>query len=1013
MNEVVLKTYVFLSIIIAATDIILAIKSIKKNKTTGRFLGLACIGAAIVDISYLISIISDSYMAMSVMSSIYFVSIDYMLVCLLIFTVYFTKGRFSKYGRAAIGVCFFYCLYELVIFAINPFKNIAIGYVRRDTVIAKYSYDMKLLYDMHLVFSYALVGVVLILLVKKLCTIPHEYRMQYSSVILGLSALVGINAIFLYVPGAEVYKLLDYSICGYSLTSFILYWSCFNYSTHGMLNKLKTSIFENIGQGIVLFDYDNHLILHNDRADDFLGHELLCKCEDLQQFLETYELSVDLAADDDSFSLQCYIKSDDGERPLRCDIRRLDNKEGRRLGQMFVFSDISLETDMLTGFQKWDSFQRLAMEEMDHFTFPVGVAICDINGLSVINSTLGSQSGDQRINSLAGIMRKNFPERTYYVRGIDAHLIALCSHSNEEEMAACAEKVKEQFDGSIQYAVGVTADEEQSIVAAIIDAATAMKTKKLVDSESLHSDMLTSLIRALEECDSDTEQHVRRTQEMGAELGRRIELSDIQQSKLALLCLLHDIGKVGVPMEILNKPGKLTDEEWKIMRSHVEKGYEIAMSNTELRQIAEEIRHHHERWDGNGYPDGLSRESIPVLSRVIAVVDAFDAMINDRPYRKGMPIPKAIEELKSCAGSQFDPYIVSEFIRLVSEKYADSLAADSKQRTAASGGVSTDNGQTEIRIMARRQMVDSSEYGKDAFRVHTVKYSRYLVDENWRIISVDDNFEELTGYSKEDIENNIITQIDLIPDEDKTEYLCQVNANLAKSTFVFQEHKIHRKDGRDIYVLCSGRMFYDSALQKDRGEIVIVDVSSTYALKMLTDAEQNKADVRLRTWENTYRTDPLTGLLNHAAFRSDMEQRLLECTHTAVMIMMDVDRFKQYNDTYGHHNGDKYLVLVAQTLQAALRGDDYACRMGGDEFAAMLFFNKSVSDDVIRERAQQIFDKVNLTVKATEGGTGISMGAVIARTELTFNEMYEEADNALYDVKESGRGRIEVKRHGK
>ncbi|MDA6816020.1 HD domain-containing protein, partial [Escherichia coli] len=82
-----------------------------------------------------------------------------------------------------------------------------------------------------------------------------------------------------------------------------------------------------------------------------------------------------------------------------------------------------------------------------------------------------------------------------------------------------------------------------------------------------------------------------------AELGRRIELSDIQQSKLALLCLLHDIGKVGVPMEILNKPGKLTDEEWKIMRSHVEKGYEIAMSNTELRQIAEEIRHHHERWD--------------------------------------------------------------------------------------------------------------------------------------------------------------------------------------------------------------------------------------------------------------------------------------------------------------------------------------------------------------------------------------------------------------------------------
>lgn len=1027
MNEVVLDVYVFLSIIIAVTDVFLGVRSFKKNRTTGRALGYACIGAAIVDISYLVSIISDSYMTMSVMSSVYFISIDYMLVCLLVFTVYFIKGRFSKYGRVATGACFSYCMYELVIFAINPFKNIAIGYVRMDTVIAKYSYDMKPLYNMHLFFSYAIVSVVVILLVRKLCTIPHEYRMQYSSVILGILVIVGVNAIFLFFPGEEVYNLLDYSICGYSLTSFLLYWSCFNYSTHGMLNKLKTNIFENIGQGIVLFDYDNHLILHNDRADDFLGKELLGKCENIQQFLEAYDLSINLASDDDSFSLQCYIKGDDGDRPLRCDIRRLDNKRGRRLGQMFVFSDIALETDMLTGFQKWESFQRLAMEEVDHFTFPVGVAICDINGLSVINSTLGNQAGDQRISTLAGIMRKSFPERTYYVRGVDAHLIALCSRSSEEEMAACVEKVREQYEGSIQYAVGVVADEKQSIVDAIQDAATAMKTKKLVDRESLHSDMLTSLIRALEECDSDTEQHVRRTQEMGAELGKRIELSDIQQSKLALLCLLHDIGKIGIPMEILNKPGKLTDAEWKIMRSHVEKGYEIAMSNMELRQIAEEIRHHHERWDGNGYPDGLSRESIPVLSRVIAVVDAFDAMVNDRPYRKGMPVSKAIEELKRCAGSQFDPYIVSEFIRLVSEKYADSLENASKLRTADGGkndedhtaaadenGDSTgaDNGQTEIQIMARRQMVDSSEFGKDAVRVHTVKYSRYLVDENWRIISVDDNFEELTGYSKEDVENNIITQIDLIPDEDKTEYLCQVNANLAKSTFVFQEHKVHRKDDREIYVFCYGRMFYDSALQADRGEIIISDVSSTYALKMMTDAEQNKAEVRLRNWENTYRTDSLTGLLNHAAFRSDMEQRLLECTHTAVMIMMDVDKFKQYNDTYGHHNGDKYLVLVAQTLQAALRGDDYACRMGGDEFAAMLFFNKSVPDDVIKERAQQIFDKVNLTVKAAEGGTSISMGAVISRTEITFNEMYEEADNALYIVKENGRGRLVVKEHG-
>ena len=905
MNEtVVINAYIVISIIIAATDILLAVKSFKKNKTTGRFLGFACMGAAIVDISYLISIISGSYMCMAAMSSIYFISIDFMLVSLLIFTVYFTKGKFSGYGKWMVAFCFLYCIYELIVFAVNPFMEIAIEYKPRDTLIAKYSYQMKPLYELHLIFSYVMVLLVVGLLIRKICKIPHEYRWQYLSVIIGILIIVGINAIFLFLPGESVVNLLDYSIGGYSIVSFIIYWSCFDYSTHGMLNKLKTSIFENIGQGIVLFDDDEHLILHNERADFFLGEKLLTGCK-------------------------------------------------------------------------------------------------DINSLSVINSTLGKKAGDQKIRLLSENMRTCFPERAYYVRGTEAHLIALCSRSSEDEMAVCAGKLKEKFDGSIQYAVSVVEDETHSIVESIRNTTKAMRTKKLVDSKSIHSDMLASLIRALEECDSDTEHHVRRTQIMGAELGKRIELSDIQQSRLSLLCLLHDIGKIGVPMEILNKPGKLTDEEWKIMRSHVEKGYDIANSNVELKQIAEEIRHHHERWDGKGYPDGLSRESIPVLSRVIAVVDAFDAMVSDRPYRNGMPVSDALEELKKCAGTQFDPFIVSEFIQMISENYSDTVKGVHKFRQ--------EKKKPQHKQVAKPE--DNSTL-QEAFCVHTVQCSRYLLDGSWNILSVDDNFEKLTGYSGEDVEKNSMNQMDLIPEADRTEYLCRTNANLAKSTYVLQEHRLHRKDGKDIYVFCYGRVFYDSAVKQDRAEIIISDVSSTYSMKILTDAEQNKAEVRLRNWENTYRTDSLTGLLNHAAFRNDMEMKLLSGDFNAMMIMIDVDKFKQYNDTYGHHNGDKYLILVAQTLLVSLRNEDFASRMGGDEFAVMMFFNKSVPEKAIKEHAQQIFDKVNLTVKSAEGGTGISMGAVIAKSEATFNRLYEEADNALYEAKESGRGRLVVKEHG-
>ena len=229
MNEtVVINAYIVISIIIAATDILLAVKSFKKNKTTGRFLGFACMGAAIVDISYLISIISDSYMCMAAMSSIYFISIDFMLVSLLIFTVYFTKGKFSGYGKWMVAFCFLYCIYELIVFAVNPFMEIAIEYKPRDTLIAKYSYQMKPLYELHLIFSYVMVLLVVGLLIRKICKIPHEYRWQYLSVIIGILIIVGSNAIFLFLPGESVVNLLDYSIGGYCVVSFIIYWSCFD-----------------------------------------------------------------------------------------------------------------------------------------------------------------------------------------------------------------------------------------------------------------------------------------------------------------------------------------------------------------------------------------------------------------------------------------------------------------------------------------------------------------------------------------------------------------------------------------------------------------------------------------------------------------------------------------------------------------------------------------------------------------------------------------------------------------
>ncbi|PKM80682.1 MAG: phosphohydrolase [Firmicutes bacterium HGW-Firmicutes-13] len=132
-----------------------------------------------------------------------------------------------------------------------------------------------------------------------------------------------------------------------------------------------------------------------------------------------------------------------------------------------------------------------------------------------------------------------------------------------------------------------------------------------------------------------------------------------------LLAKVHDLGKVGISDKILFKKSKLTDDEWEIMKQHSEKGYRIAQSSPDLALVADLILRHHERWDGSGYPLGLKGEEIPIECRILAVVDAYDAMFNERPYNRVMTHEEAVAELRHCKGTQFDPVLVEELLAIV------------------------------------------------------------------------------------------------------------------------------------------------------------------------------------------------------------------------------------------------------------------------------------------------------------------------------------------------------------
>jgi HD-GYP domain-containing protein (c-di-GMP phosphodiesterase class II) len=178
---------------------------------------------------------------------------------------------------------------------------------------------------------------------------------------------------------------------------------------------------------------------------------------------------------------------------------------------------------------------------------------------------------------------------------------------------------------------------------------------------------ISSLCVALDERDSITDHHCDRVSGLALELGQRLALTDQDLRCLRLAARLHDIGKIGIPDTVLKKPGRLTQDDWVVMKSHATRSERIVLASdiADAELIAAAVRHHHEQFDGSGYPDGVAGESIPVLSRIVAIADTYDAMARLRMYGQPVPHRDIMKELARVAGTQHDPYISSHFAHII------------------------------------------------------------------------------------------------------------------------------------------------------------------------------------------------------------------------------------------------------------------------------------------------------------------------------------------------------------
>ncbi len=337
------------------------------------------------------------------------------------------------------------------------------------------------------------------------------------------------------------------------------------------------------------------------------------------------------------------------------------------------------ERDFLTGLYNRSYLENIKKTINQQKNLPLSVAVCDINGLRMINDAYGQTLGDRLIIEAANLIQNCCRSTDVLGRVGGGEFLLFMPNTSADEVHLIVKNIHDTIDSYNRrkkqqlYEISLTighstiVNQEETMEEAVKVAESYLKHRKLLNQKSLHHSILSSIMATLYAKSQETEEHGQRLGRYAVMIGERLGLEQKELDNLSLLSMLHDIGKIGIDDGILNKPGKLTPQEWEQMKKHPEIGHRIAMSTPELEHIAEYILCHHERWDAMGYPLGLEGEKIPLLSRILALADAYDAMTEDRVYRKALSFEDAMEEIKRCSGTQFDPDIVDLFVKAIEE----------------------------------------------------------------------------------------------------------------------------------------------------------------------------------------------------------------------------------------------------------------------------------------------------------------------------------------------------------
>ena len=304
---------------------------------------------------------------------------------------------------------------------------------------------------------------------------------------------------------------------------------------------------------------------------------------------------------------------------------------------------------------------------------PISIIMGDVNGLKLVNDAFGHAEGDQLLMLVSDILKKTCREDDIISRIGGDEFVVLLPKTSYQDAYAMVERIKDRethfnlhgLEISISFGVATKTSQATSMAKVFREAEDGMYKNKFFESRKLKGNMIDTIMKTLYEKNPREKNHSERVSILCQEMAKALGFNNEEINEIGIAGLLHDIGKIALDEVILSKKGFLNDDEWVQMKKHPETSYKILVSVHGLETIAEYVISHHERWDGRGYPNQISGEEIPYYARIIALADAFDAMISERTYRKSLSIDEALLEIEKNKGTQFDPKLANIFIKLM------------------------------------------------------------------------------------------------------------------------------------------------------------------------------------------------------------------------------------------------------------------------------------------------------------------------------------------------------------